>query len=66
MPASNAESKPAVGARPEFVITRVFDAPCDLVFKAWTEADRLAQWWGPKNFKVEVAKLELKPGVKVT
>jgi|GEM_PF-1386973 len=33
MPASNAESKPAVGARPEFVITRVFDAPCDLVFK---------------------------------
>lgn len=46
----------------EFVITRSFDAPRDLVFKAWTEAERLAQWWGPKGMKVRVAKLELKPG----
>jgi uncharacterized protein YndB with AHSA1/START domain len=46
----------------EFVITRSFDAPRDLVFKAWTEAERLAHWWGPKGMKVRVAKLELKPG----
>jgi uncharacterized protein YndB with AHSA1/START domain len=46
----------------EFVITRVFDAPRELVFKAWTEADRLAQWWGPKGFALGVAHLDLRPG----
>jgi uncharacterized protein YndB with AHSA1/START domain len=45
----------------ELVITRVFDAPRDLVFKAWTEADRLAQWWGPKGFTMLVTKLDLRP-----
>jgi uncharacterized protein YndB with AHSA1/START domain len=46
----------------EFVITRSFDAPRDLVFAAWTEAERLAHWWGPKGMRIRVAKLELKPG----
>jgi uncharacterized protein YndB with AHSA1/START domain len=44
------------------VITRVFDAPRELVFRAWTEPDHLAQWWGPKGFKVKVVKLDLRPG----
>ncbi len=34
----------------EFVITRVFDAPRDLVWKALTESERLMHWWGPKGF----------------
>jgi uncharacterized protein YndB with AHSA1/START domain len=34
----------------ELVITRVFDAPRSLVFKAWTEPDRAARWWGPQGF----------------
>ncbi|MES2752769.1 MAG: SRPBCC domain-containing protein [Pseudomonadota bacterium] len=46
----------------EFVIERVFDAPRDLVWKAWTEKDRLMQWWGPKGFKMVNARLDLKPG----
>ncbi|HEX7792559.1 MAG TPA: SRPBCC domain-containing protein [Afipia sp.] len=46
----------------EFVIERVFDAPRELVWKAWTERDRLMQWWGPKGFKMLVGKLDLKPG----
>jgi uncharacterized protein YndB with AHSA1/START domain len=46
----------------EFTVTRTFDAPRDLVFKAWTEAARLAQWWGPKGFKMLVARLDLRPG----
>ena len=33
----------------DFVITRVFDAPREVVFKAWTEAERLAKWWGPER-----------------
>jgi uncharacterized protein YndB with AHSA1/START domain len=46
----------------EFVISRVFDAPRDLVWSAWTQGERLAQWWGPKGSKVRVLKLEMRPG----
>jgi uncharacterized protein YndB with AHSA1/START domain len=46
----------------ELVITRVFDAPRELVFKAFTEPERLAQWWGPKDFTVRVEQLDLRPG----
>ncbi|MFD0698237.1 SRPBCC domain-containing protein [Paenibacillus sp. GCM10027628] len=46
----------------ELVITRSFDAPRELVFKAWTEAERLAQWWGPKGLTLSVSKLDLRPG----
>jgi uncharacterized protein YndB with AHSA1/START domain len=49
-------------AQGEFSITRVFDAPRELVFKAWTEPERLAQWWGPQGFAVAVVKLDLRPG----
>jgi uncharacterized protein YndB with AHSA1/START domain len=45
-----------------FEITRVFDAPCDKVWKAWTEAERLKQWWGPRGFKVHTCKVDLRPG----
>src|SRR5690242_2777846 len=45
------------------VIERVFDAPRDLVFKAWTEPERVAQWWGPRGFKSTVlGKMDVRPG----
>jgi uncharacterized protein YndB with AHSA1/START domain len=45
------------------VITRIFDAPRELVFKAWTEPERLAQWMGPKGFRSKViGTLDLHPG----
>ncbi len=47
---------------PEFSITRVFDAPRDLVWKAFAERERLMQWWGPKGFTMLDAKLDLRPG----
>lgn len=46
----------------EFVVSREFAAPRDLVWKAWTEGARLAQWWGPKGADIRVVKMELKPG----
>jgi len=49
------------GKSQELVITRVFNAPRELVWKAWIESARLAQWWGPKGFKMMVAKLDLRP-----
>ncbi len=46
----------------ELIITRTFNAPRQLVWKAWTEAEHLARWWGPKSFPVTVNKLDLRPG----
>lgn len=49
-------------AEQPFLIERVFDAPRSLVWKAWSEPERLAQWWGPKGCTIRVAKLEFWPG----
>ena len=46
----------------ELVITREFNAPRELVFKMWTEAEHLAKWWGPKGFTIKVSKLDVAPG----
>jgi uncharacterized protein YndB with AHSA1/START domain len=46
----------------EIVITRVFDAPRELVFKAWTDPKRLAQWWGPKGFTNPVCEVDARVG----
>ena len=45
-----------------FVISRVFDAPRDRVWAAWTEVERLKQWWGPIGFVVTYCKIDLRPG----
>ncbi len=43
-------------------ITRVFDAPRSLVFKAWTEPERLVRWWGPQGFTTPFCKMDVCPG----
>jgi len=45
----------------DFVISRVFDAPRDLVWKAWTDPSRM-EWWGPKGVTIHHAKLDFRPG----
>jgi uncharacterized protein YndB with AHSA1/START domain len=45
-----------------FVTSRVFDAPRERVWKAWTDAAELKHWWGPLGFKVHTAKVDLRPG----
>jgi uncharacterized protein YndB with AHSA1/START domain len=45
-----------------FTIVRAFDAPLDRVWKAHTEADRLAKWWGVKGLATTVKRFELAPG----
>lgn len=46
----------------DLVMTRVFDAPRELVFKAWTETQHVAQWWGPKGFTNPVCELDVRAG----
>ena len=43
-------------------IVDVFDAPRDAVFAAWTEPERLKQWWGPGLFETVFAEVDLRPG----
>jgi uncharacterized protein YndB with AHSA1/START domain len=52
-------SKMSVGK--ELVITRTFNAPRKLVYKAFSEADALAQWWEPKGSTIEVKKFDFRP-----
>jgi uncharacterized protein YndB with AHSA1/START domain len=51
------ENKPA-----EFVISRVFDAPRELLFKLWTEKEHLMAWFGPKGAEIHACKMDLRPG----
>ncbi len=44
------------------VITRVFDAPRDLVFKTVTDSSLIPQWWGQSNLTTTVEKMEVKTG----
>ncbi len=46
----------------ELVIARVFDAPRELVFKAWTDPKHVAQWWGPNGFTSPVCEMDVRPG----
>ena len=46
----------------DFVISRVLDAPRDLVWKCFTEPERMKQWWGPKGFTVVASKMDLRVG----
>jgi uncharacterized protein YndB with AHSA1/START domain len=48
----------------DLVINRVFNAPVELVWKAWTNPEHLMRWWGPKNFTSPVCKLDLQVGGK--
>jgi uncharacterized protein YndB with AHSA1/START domain len=46
----------------EFVITREYPAPRELVFQAWTDPKHVAQWWGPRGFTNPVCDWDPKPG----
>jgi uncharacterized protein YndB with AHSA1/START domain len=46
-------------------ITRIFDAPRELVFRMWTEPEHMAEWWGPQCFTNPVCELDARPGGKI-
>jgi uncharacterized protein YndB with AHSA1/START domain len=47
---------------PDLTLVRVFDAPPDLVFRMWTQAQHLAHWWGPRGFSTPVCEVEARAG----
>ncbi len=57
----------AIGAKPAnqtLIITRVFEAPRELVWKAWTDPNHMMRWWGPKRFISPVCKIDFRVGGK--
>jgi len=46
----------------EFVMERTFDAPRELVWQAYTKAEHLIHWWGPKGWTLPVCKVDFRPG----
>ena len=46
----------------EIVLTRVFDAPCELVFKTWIDREQVAQRWGPNGFTNTTHEMDVRPG----
>lgn len=46
-------------------LTRIIDAPCETVFRAWVDPKQLAQWWGPKGFANPVCEIDVRPGGKM-
>lgn len=52
----------AINTTPEFRITRTFNAPRDVVWKAWTTPELFAKWFGPKGFSSTVKTMDFRPG----
>jgi uncharacterized protein YndB with AHSA1/START domain len=46
----------------DLVVTRAFDAPIEVVWKAWTEPEHVMQWWGPDHFTSSSAKIDFREG----
>ncbi|SEM80240.1 SRPBCC family protein [Lihuaxuella thermophila] len=44
------------------LLTRVFDAPRELVFKVWTDPGHFGKWWGPKGFSIHIVTMDVHPG----
>ena len=55
------QAAPVTAAR-EITLTRIIDAPRELVFRMWTDPAHLAKWWGPKGFTNPVCEMDVRPG----
>lgn len=59
---SEHESQVLEAADNEIVITRLFDAPRELVWEAWSNPEHVAKWWGPNGFTTTTKTMDLRPG----
>ena len=59
-----AEFVAAAGGERRLVMTRIFHAPLDAVWRAWTDAEQIKQWWGPEHFTAPVVHIDFREGGK--
>jgi uncharacterized protein YndB with AHSA1/START domain len=62
MPSKDLASDDASTADREIVIERTVNAPRELVWRAWTEADQIAKWWGPNGFTTTIHAMDVRVG----
>jgi len=55
----------SVSSEKEMTLTRVVNAPREMVFKAWTEPAQLEKWWGPKDFTNPLCNVDARPGGEI-
>ena len=65
-PAAPAHATPGNAANEVQIITRIFDAPRALVWKAWTDPAYVMRWWGPKGFTSPLCRIDLRVGGRFT
>lgn len=65
-PAAPAHATPDNAANEVQIITRIFDAPRALVWKAWTDPAYVTRWWGPKGFTSPLCRIDLRVGGRFT
>jgi uncharacterized protein YndB with AHSA1/START domain len=44
------------------IVTRIYNAPVDLVWKTWTDPELVKRWWGPDRFICPIAKIDFREG----
>ena len=62
MPEKKSDSSKQPAKEPTLTLTRIFDAPRDLVFKVWTDPKHIVNWWGPGGFTAPYATVDLRVG----
>ena len=55
----------ATVANGDIYIERTFDAPVELLWKAWSDPEMLRRWWGPKDYSCPAAKIDFRVGGKI-
>jgi uncharacterized protein YndB with AHSA1/START domain len=56
------KATPGSATKHDLVLTRVFDAPVELVWKAWTGPEQVMRWWGPNGFSSPLARIDFRVG----
>jgi uncharacterized protein YndB with AHSA1/START domain len=62
MAGSGNEVEVSTPSEREILITRMFDAPRDLVFEAHTSCEHMSNWWGPRKYEFASCELDFRPG----
>lgn len=58
------DENPPNALKDDLVITRIIDAPVEMVWKAWTDPEHVKRWWGPKYYTSPSCKIDLREGGK--
>ncbi|MDQ3703113.1 MAG: SRPBCC domain-containing protein [Chloroflexota bacterium] len=56
------EQTPTSTQTRDLVVTRVFDAPTEQAWRAWTDSEQVMRWWGPQGFTSPLAKMDVREG----